>query len=91
MMVLIARFVILVSTTPDFNMSRFFNADEIDEAEREERKGYRQAQDHYAGFPCPNCKRSRMVLRVNGKMICEKCHWDSDRKDYDSRAVHFFS
>lgn len=72
-------------------MNGFFNADEIDEAEREERKGYRHAQDHYAGYPCPNCKRQRVALRVNGKMLCEKCHWDADAKDYDPRHRDLFS
>ncbi len=71
--------------------SRAFNSDAEDAKEKEERAGYRHAHDHYAGFPCPNCNRSRMVRRENGKMICEKCQWDSDRGEYDLRAVHFLS
>lgn len=48
--------------------------------EDEIRAGFR-APD-YTGDKCKNCGRVRVMNCVNGRHVCEKCHWDADRNDY---------
>lgn len=52
---------------------------------REMREGLRF--DTYESQSCPNCGRTRVAKRKNGKRICEKCCWDIDENAYDSGAL----
>ena len=44
--------------------------------EAKERAGW--AGD-YDGSRCINCRRSRVILCVNGHRVCEKCGWDQGK------------
>lgn len=38
---------------------------------------------NYTGNPCPNCSRSRLARYSNGKVVCEKCHWEPATSCYN--------
>lgn len=58
--------------------------------EEEIREGYRVEKVGYEEEVCGNCDRQRVELCVNGKRICEKCHWDQDSGEYDGWHMEFF-
>ena len=62
---------------------------EEEAAEKAIRDGYRAAKDGYEGT-CENCGRARVELCRNGKLICEKCHWDQDTHQYDGTHREIF-
>ena len=66
-------------------MPYFGSTPEEEAAEKIVRDGYRTANDGYAGA-CTNCGRLRVELCRNGKLICEKCHWDQVAHQFD--GVH---
>ncbi len=54
--------------------------DREDQAERKRLARFR-APD-YTGEKCKNCGRNRVMNCINGRHICEKCHWDADSNCY---------
>lgn len=62
---------------------------EEESAEKELRDGYLAAKDGYEGT-CENCVISRVELCRNGKLICEKCHWDQGTHQYDGKHREIF-
>lgn len=70
-------------------MSYFAHEDE----DRRQREATRQAYrpQGYLAVRCSNCTRSRVELLANGKRICEKCHWDQDKHEYDYVHLDLFS
>jgi ribosomal protein L37AE/L43A len=61
-----------------------------DQAERER---LRAAYGHvrYTGDACPNCGRERLELLTNGKVVCEKCHWEPAAGDYEHTHLDLYS
>ena len=51
--------------------------------------GYRSQNGGYEGV-CENCGRVRVELCRNGKLICEKCHWDQHLHQYDGAHREIF-
>lgn len=63
--------------------------EEIDRRERAVRLAYSPVNSEYDG-DCNNCDRSRVELCNNGKMICQKCHWDQKEQIYDGTHRELF-
>jgi ribosomal protein L37AE/L43A len=41
------------------------------------------AHIRYLDMACPHCGRQRVEQCANGKVICEKCHWEPAVNDYN--------
>lgn len=50
------------------------------ERERLERQQYTLGK--YVAQRCPNCDRQRLCVCLNGKHVCEKCHWCVEDGEY---------
>jgi len=57
-------------------------------AEDAVRKAYGHVK--YTGKSCPNCGRERLEQCSNGKVICEKCHWEPAAGGYNADHLELF-
>lgn len=62
--------------------------EESEAAERRLREDYGHVR--YTGDECPNCGRQRLEECANGKVVCEKCHWEPAINDYNSDHLTLF-
>ncbi len=64
------------------------NWEEMWEDEEKERKEFYKSLGKEIGYDrnnCINCGRQRVIRYSSGRRICEKCAFDQDKKEYETK------